>query len=223
MLENAVLNMPANLENSAVATGLEKVSFHSNPKKRQCSKAKNAQTTAQLPEDQVLIYHTSGCWLPFSLETWDASRCCLLTLSLHCCGLMMSPRRGLCTCLAFQLLWLPPRGHTLIAYGLMASRTGICGLNRTVANKEALLLWLSPKGSTQRKCMEMPSSQYFPDRSLLVYFKSCWLRFCLWDTDRSWHTLNFQEPLRRKKTSWMFTKVCENQELRPRWTIRLFS
>ena len=25
--------MPANLENSAVATGLEKVSFHSNPKK----------------------------------------------------------------------------------------------------------------------------------------------------------------------------------------------
>ena len=26
--------MPANLENSAVATGLEKVSFHSNPKDR---------------------------------------------------------------------------------------------------------------------------------------------------------------------------------------------
>ena len=26
-----VLNMPTNLENSAVATGLEKVSFHSNP------------------------------------------------------------------------------------------------------------------------------------------------------------------------------------------------
>ena len=29
------LNMPANLENSAVATGLQKVSFHSNPKERQ--------------------------------------------------------------------------------------------------------------------------------------------------------------------------------------------
>ena len=27
--------MPANLENSAVGTGLEKVSFHSNPKERQ--------------------------------------------------------------------------------------------------------------------------------------------------------------------------------------------
>ena len=30
--------MPANLENSAVATGLEKVSVHSNPKERQCQK-----------------------------------------------------------------------------------------------------------------------------------------------------------------------------------------
>ena len=29
--ESAALNMPANLENSAMATGLEKVSFHSNP------------------------------------------------------------------------------------------------------------------------------------------------------------------------------------------------
>ena len=28
--------MPANLENSAVATGLENVSFQSNPKERQC-------------------------------------------------------------------------------------------------------------------------------------------------------------------------------------------
>ena len=28
--------MSANLENSAVATGLEKVSLHSNPKERQC-------------------------------------------------------------------------------------------------------------------------------------------------------------------------------------------
>ena len=37
-VESAALNMPANLENSAVATGLEKVSFHSNPKERQCQK-----------------------------------------------------------------------------------------------------------------------------------------------------------------------------------------
>ena len=36
--ESAALNMPVNLENSAVATGLENVSFHSNPKERQCQR-----------------------------------------------------------------------------------------------------------------------------------------------------------------------------------------
>ena len=35
---SAALNIPANLENSAVATGLEKVCFHSNPKERQCQR-----------------------------------------------------------------------------------------------------------------------------------------------------------------------------------------
>ena len=37
--QTAALNMAANLENSAVATGLEKVSFHSNPKgnAKECS------------------------------------------------------------------------------------------------------------------------------------------------------------------------------------------
>ena len=44
--------MSANLENSAVATGLEKVSFHSNPKERQCQKCSNYRTIA-------LISHTS--------------------------------------------------------------------------------------------------------------------------------------------------------------------
>ena len=36
--DSAALNMPANLENSAVATGLEKVSFHPNPKEGQCQR-----------------------------------------------------------------------------------------------------------------------------------------------------------------------------------------
>ena len=43
--DDAVLNMPANLENSAVGTGLEKVSFNSNPKERQC------QRKLKLPHD----------------------------------------------------------------------------------------------------------------------------------------------------------------------------
>ena len=38
--------MPANLENSAVATGLEKVSFHSNPKERQSKECSNYRTIA---------------------------------------------------------------------------------------------------------------------------------------------------------------------------------
>ena len=44
--------MPANLENSAGATGLEKVSFHSNPKERQCKECSNYDTIA-------LISHAS--------------------------------------------------------------------------------------------------------------------------------------------------------------------
>ena len=37
-VESAALNVPASLENSAVATGLEKVRFHSNSKERQCQR-----------------------------------------------------------------------------------------------------------------------------------------------------------------------------------------
>ena len=44
--------MPANLENSAVATGLEKVSYHSNPKERQWQECSNYLTIA-------LISHAS--------------------------------------------------------------------------------------------------------------------------------------------------------------------
>ena len=42
--------MPENLENSAVATGLEKISFHSNPTK---AMPKNFQTTSQLPSSHA--------------------------------------------------------------------------------------------------------------------------------------------------------------------------
>ena len=38
--------MPANLENSAVATGLEKVSFHSNPKEKNAIECSNYPTIA---------------------------------------------------------------------------------------------------------------------------------------------------------------------------------
>ena len=48
--------MPANLENSAVTTGLENVSFHSNPKERQCQRISNYHTIA-------LISHASKVML----------------------------------------------------------------------------------------------------------------------------------------------------------------
>ena len=37
-MRSAALHMAGNLENSAVATGLEKVRFYSNPKERQCQR-----------------------------------------------------------------------------------------------------------------------------------------------------------------------------------------
>ena len=48
--------MPANLENAAVATGLEKVRFHSKPKERQCKERSNYRTI-------VLISHASKVML----------------------------------------------------------------------------------------------------------------------------------------------------------------
>ena len=43
--------MPANLENSAVATGLERVSFHSYPKERQCQRMLKLLTIALISHD----------------------------------------------------------------------------------------------------------------------------------------------------------------------------
>ena len=48
--------MPANVENSAVATGLEKVSFHSSSKERQCQRMLKLHTIA-------LISHASKVML----------------------------------------------------------------------------------------------------------------------------------------------------------------
>ena len=75
--------MSANLENSAVAMGLEKVSFHSNPKERQCQSILKHHTIAlishaskemlkipqarlqqymnhELPDVQAVLMHDTG-------------------------------------------------------------------------------------------------------------------------------------------------------------------
>ena len=57
--ESAALNMPANLENSAVATGLEKVSFLSNPPKKgnakQCSNYRTIAFTSHATKVMLKI------------------------------------------------------------------------------------------------------------------------------------------------------------------------
>ena len=50
-VKSVALNMPANLENSAVAKGPEKVNFHSNSKERQC------QRMFKLPHDCTHLTH----------------------------------------------------------------------------------------------------------------------------------------------------------------------
>ena len=49
ILKDDALNMPTNLENSAMATGLEKVSFLPEPKERQC------QRMLKLPHNCILL------------------------------------------------------------------------------------------------------------------------------------------------------------------------
>ena len=47
--------MPANLENSAVATGVEKVSFHSNSKEGQCQRMLNYCTIALISHGSKIM------------------------------------------------------------------------------------------------------------------------------------------------------------------------
>ena len=60
--------MLANLENSAVATGLEKVSFHSNPKERQC------QRMLKLPHNCIHLTRQYPCLEnPVDGGAWQAA------------------------------------------------------------------------------------------------------------------------------------------------------
>ena len=56
--------MPANLEYSAVATGLEKVGLHSNPKERQCQKCSNYHTIALTSHASKVILKILQAGLP---------------------------------------------------------------------------------------------------------------------------------------------------------------
>ena len=56
ILKDDALNIPANLENSAVATGLEKVSFHPVPKEGNAKECSNYHTIALIsPASKVML------------------------------------------------------------------------------------------------------------------------------------------------------------------------
>ena len=63
--------MPANLENSAVTTGLERVSFHSNPKKGNAKARLQQYMNRELPDVQTGVRKGRGtrdqianiCWI----------------------------------------------------------------------------------------------------------------------------------------------------------------
>ena len=63
--------MPENLENSAVATGLEKVSFHSNPKERQCQRMLKLPFIIGDWNAKVGSQETPGVTGKFGLGIWN--------------------------------------------------------------------------------------------------------------------------------------------------------
>ena len=60
--------MPANLENSAMATGLQKVSFHSNPKEGQCQSI-NFSVLNLISENAIATHFSTLAWeIPWTEE-----------------------------------------------------------------------------------------------------------------------------------------------------------
>ena len=78
--ESATPNMPANLENSAVATGLEKVSFHSNPKKGNAKECSNYHTIALISHASKVMLKNSPSQAGFS-NTWTVNNTVTLCLT----------------------------------------------------------------------------------------------------------------------------------------------
>ena len=113
---SAALNMPANLENSAVATGLEKVSFHSNAK--ECS---NYPTIA-------LISHASKVMLKVFLPS-QASIICELWTSKCSSWILKRQRNQRSSCqhpLDHGKSKRVPEKHLFLLYWLCQSLS-LCG------------------------------------------------------------------------------------------------
>ena len=119
--------MPANLENSAVSTGLEKVSFHSNPKERQCKRALKLQHIA-------LISHANKVMLKILQARLQQY------MNRECPGVQVGFRKGRGTrdqianiCLDHQKSMKIPEKHLFLLYWLHQSLWH-CGSQQTVEN-----------------------------------------------------------------------------------------
>ena len=109
--------MPANMENSAVATGLEKVSFHSNPKERQMPKT-------QLHSSHMLVKQCSKFSKPGFNSMW--------TMNFQ----MFKLRNQRSNCLHPLAHWKSkrvPEKHLFLLYQLCQS-LWLCGSQQTVEN-----------------------------------------------------------------------------------------
>ena len=86
MLLKCTLNMSTNLENSALATGLEKVSFHSNPKERQCRRMSLSRQWVKFTVNSMSIFvqSLSSVWFFANPRTaaWQASLSFTISQSL---------------------------------------------------------------------------------------------------------------------------------------------
>ena len=120
--------MPANLENSAVTTGLEKVSFHSNPKK---GNTKNAQTTAQLHSSHRLVKQCSKFSKPGFSNTWTV-KFQMFKLVL---GKAEEPEVKLPTSSGSYKKEESSRKHLFLLYWL-CQNFWLCGSQETVENSE---------------------------------------------------------------------------------------
>ena len=124
--ESAALNMPANLENSAVATGLENVfSFQSLRK----AMPKNAQTTTQLHSSHMLVKYCSKFSKPGFSNIW--------TVNFQMFKLVLEkaeePEIKLPTLLGHRKSKRIPEKHLFLLYWLCQS-LWLCGSQQTVEN-----------------------------------------------------------------------------------------
>ena len=119
--------MPANLENSAVATGLEKVSFHSNPKKGNAKECSSYHTIA-------LILHTSQVILKILQDKLQQY------MSHELLDVQIGFRKGIRTTDKItNICWIIEKArefrekNLLFLYGL-CQRFWLCGSQQTVEN-----------------------------------------------------------------------------------------